>query len=72
MERASGINNKPIGLDLKVSRLRAGIKQYQLAAQLGITPIHLSEIENGRREASPELIAKIEAAIHAGQHRNEG
>lgn len=46
-------------IDLKILRLRAGLKQYELAARLGIPASALSEIENGRRQPSPELLARM-------------
>ena len=55
------------GLKVKIARIRAGIRQYELAARLGITQSKLSEIETGRREASPELIARILEAIEEGE-----
>lgn len=53
------------GIELKIARLRAGIKQYELASQVNITPSHLSEIESGRREVSLELSQKLVAAIQS-------
>jgi len=44
---------------LKAAREAAGLKQYQLAAKLGITAPVLSEIETGRRGLSDELKAQI-------------
>ena len=55
----------PGGLELKIARLKSGIKQYELASKLNITPSQLSEIESGRREASPELSQKIKTAIQS-------
>ena len=57
------------GLELKVLRIRAGLHQYELAAQLGITQTKLSEIECGRVQPSTELLQRlldiIEGACHA-------
>jgi transcriptional regulator with XRE-family HTH domain len=47
------------GLELKIARFRAGLKQYELAAKVGIGPSELSEIETGRREPSAELLEQI-------------
>lgn len=47
------------GLDLKVARVRAGLRQYTVAFKVGIAPSRLSEIENGRREVSAELFRRI-------------
>ncbi len=43
-----------VGLELKIARLRAGLKQYELAARVGIPPTQLCEIEMGRRELPPD------------------
>jgi transcriptional regulator with XRE-family HTH domain len=47
------------GLELKIVRLRAGLKQYELAAKVGIAPTQLCEIETGRREPALELLERI-------------
>jgi transcriptional regulator with XRE-family HTH domain len=47
------------GIDLKIARLKAGLRQYELAAQLGIPQSRLSEIESGRRYATPEIIQEL-------------
>ena len=47
------------GLELKIARLRAGLKQYELAAKVGIAPTQLCEIETGRREVPAELLERI-------------
>lgn len=51
------------GLELKIARLRAGLKQYELAAKVGIASTQLCEIEAGRREVSPELLVRILGVI---------
>lgn len=52
------------GLELKIARLRAHIKQYELAAKLGIPGSQLCDIEAGRRSISPDLAEKIQTALH--------
>jgi len=47
------------GLDIKIARLKAGMRQYDLAARLAIPPSRLSEIESGRRQATPEIIQEL-------------
>lgn len=47
------------GLYIKIARLKAGLRQYDLAARLGIPPSRLSEIESGRRKPAPEIIRQI-------------
>lgn len=51
------------GLQLKFARLKAGLKQYELASKLGIDPARLSEIEAGRRQLSPELAKQIDQIL---------
>jgi transcriptional regulator with XRE-family HTH domain len=43
------------GLDLKVLRIRSGLRQYELAARLGMNPSRLSLVENGRLPLRAEL-----------------
>jgi len=56
------------GFNLKIARLRAGVKQYELAAKVGIAPTQLCEIEAGRRQPSPELCQRILQAIKGNQN----
>ena len=55
------------GIDIKIMRLRAGIRQYQLAARLGIHPSKLSEIESGRRQPSDELLQQLMEILNEGK-----
>ncbi|MFC1956617.1 helix-turn-helix domain-containing protein [Chloroflexota bacterium] len=64
-----GTNNN--GLVLKISRLRAGLKQYELAAKVGIAPTQLCEIETGRREASPDMLERILKVITSNKQADE-
>lgn len=64
-----GKNNN--GLELKIARLRAGLKQYELAAKVSIAPTQLCEIEAGRREVSPELLERILGAIKSNKEAEE-
>ena len=52
------------GIELKIRRLRIGLKQYELAAKVGIAPTQLCEIETGRRQPSPELLERILQVIN--------
>lgn len=47
------------GVEVREMRLRAGLKQYELAARLHITQTVLSEIELGKRLLSGELETRI-------------
>ncbi len=60
------------GLELKVLRIRAGLRQYELAAQLGITQTKLSEIECGRAQPSMELLQRILDIIQGVCHAKAG
>lgn len=47
------------GIEFKIARIRAGLRQYEIAAQLGIHPCQLSEIEAGRRQPSEEVLQRL-------------
>jgi len=49
----------PEGVEIKIARIRAGLLQYEVAANVGVLPNRLSEIEAGRRRPSPELLTRI-------------
>ncbi len=51
------------GLELRIARLRAGLKQYEMAARLGISSTQLCEIEMGRKTLSPELANEMARII---------
>ncbi len=53
------------GIDLKLLRVRSGLRQYAVAQRLGIPPSTLCAIENGRRPLVPEQADRIATAIHA-------
>ena len=55
------------GLDFKIARLKAGNRQYEVAARLGIHPSQLSEIESGRRNPSPELLERLVEILSQGK-----
>jgi transcriptional regulator with XRE-family HTH domain len=58
----------PEGVELKIARIRAGLRQYEVAASVGILPNRLSEIEAGRRRPSPELLDRILRVIKGDNH----
>ena len=49
----------PEGVEIEVARIRAGLRQYEVATSVGILASRLSEIEAGRRRPSPELLERI-------------
>jgi transcriptional regulator with XRE-family HTH domain len=55
------------GVEIKIARLRAGLRQYELAAKVRITQTKLSEIECGRLQPSPELLQRVLEAIEEWQ-----
>ncbi len=51
------------GVDLVALRLRAGLKQWQVAAALGRSSGWLSRLECGERPLPPELAERISETI---------
>lgn len=49
----------PIGLRLKLARVRTGRKQYEVAAKVGVSGTILSRIEAGTIEPKPELLERL-------------
>ena len=51
------------GMRLKLLRVRAGVRQYRVAQDLGIPPSVLCDWEAGRRPLPPGAVERVEAAI---------
>jgi ribosome-binding protein aMBF1 (putative translation factor) len=51
------------GFDVLVARRKAGLKQYQLAARLGVSHTVVCDIERGRRSVSPEMAERLREAL---------
>ena len=51
------------GIDLKVQRIRAGVRQYRVAQALGIPASKLCDYENGRRPVSHQIADTISKTI---------
>lgn len=51
------------GIELKIKRIRAGVRAYELAHQLGMSESALSRIETGRKQPSPEITKRISEAL---------
>jgi transcriptional regulator with XRE-family HTH domain len=51
------------GLEIKLARLRHGLRQYRVAAALGVPQTTLCAIENGKKLVSPERAEEIKQAI---------
>ena len=58
------------GLELKVVRIRRGLKQYEIAQKVGIHPRRLSEIETGRRVPSPAILKRLVEVLSEGDEEN--
>jgi len=58
------------GIKLKILRIEAGLRQYEVAAKVGIAATKLCEIETGRREPSEDLVQRILQVIK-GNHDGE-
>jgi DNA-binding transcriptional regulator YiaG len=51
------------GFDLKIARLRTGMKQFVVAARLSVTPQFVSQIELGRKRIPEGLAERYLAAV---------
>ncbi len=59
------------GLKLKILGIEAGLRQYEVAAKVGIPATKLCEIEVGRCQPSPELLERILKVIKGNQAGEE-
>ena len=59
------------GLDIKIERVRLGLRQYRVAGELGIPQTTLSLWESGRKPIPPGQIPRITAAIHQLAERDK-
>ena len=57
----------PIGNYLRSLRMRAGLRQEELAELLGITPSFISSIEIGRKNPTQDFIDRIAALLELTQ-----
>lgn len=55
--------------DLVLMRLKAGLKQYELAQLLGIPATIVSNLERGKNTITPEVEKRIREAIKQAQNR---
>lgn len=53
----------PRGQQLRVRRIVAGLKVWELAARVGVNPGRISEIETGRRDGSDDEWAKLDSTL---------
>jgi transcriptional regulator with XRE-family HTH domain len=52
-----------VGKNIKLFRINAGLKQKDLAAEIGVKESYLSTIESGKKEPSLNLLKKIASAL---------
>jgi len=57
------------GLELVLARLKAGLRQYQLAQLLGVPATVVSNLERGRTTITPEIEGEISRAIEQARGR---
>ncbi|MBK3843794.1 helix-turn-helix domain-containing protein [Paraburkholderia aspalathi] len=57
---------KPIGIFLRSLRVRAGLRQQELADGLGYDASHVSGVEVGRKNPSREYLARIANYLRLG------
>lgn len=60
------VNLAALGEQVKQCRRKLGIKQDTLAEAVGITPQHLSNIENGKGNASLKVVANLSLQLKIG------
>ena len=58
------------GLKLKILRIEAGLRQYEVAAKVGIPATNLCEIEAGRRQPTDDLLGRILQVIKGNHNGN--
>lgn len=54
----------PIGSYLRNLRLRAGLRQQELAESVGYDASHVSGVEVGRKNPSPEFLDRVASCLH--------
>lgn len=57
----------PTGHDLKVERVSARVKQYELALKMGVSGTRISAIER-EQFPSPEIVRRYRVALAECQH----
>lgn len=64
-KRAELIDRRRTGRAARAERLRAGLTLRQVAEAMGLWVQVLSDLENGKRRWSRELVARFNAALKA-------
>ncbi len=56
-----------VGENIRLRRIKEGIKQQDLAEQVSITASMLSQIERGKKPLSPQTQSCIAKALHCSE-----
>jgi len=56
--------------EIILMRLKAGLKQYELAQLLGVPATIICDFERGRRPITPEVEKRIMVALDEAKKRN--
>lgn len=67
MKRAK--ENKAIGARLRALRIKRGIRQNFVAAKIGISNNHLSELERGKKRWPAVMVGEYEKVIDCNHVR---
>jgi ribosome-binding protein aMBF1 (putative translation factor) len=59
------------GLEIKVARMKVGLKAYELASRVGINADKMSKIEIGRLVPDEKLLSRILEAINEAKDRTQ-
>lgn len=51
------------GISIRAARLRAGLKQIELARMVGVHDGYISKIETGKRRPRPQLLKRIKGVL---------
>jgi transcriptional regulator with XRE-family HTH domain len=62
----------PVGLELKLARIRLGLHLYEVARQVGITPARLSQFEGGHRRPPPDLEVRLRGILGLPSKEGQG
>ena len=60
---ALDLDQMTAGRRLRVLRVAAGLKGWELAARAGVPPSRISELENDRRPGTPREWERLRAAL---------
>jgi transcriptional regulator with XRE-family HTH domain len=63
------MNRNRVGNLLEAARLRAGLKQKELADKIGVKQNMISDYERGKRRLSKQMAARIADVLHLPTER---